>query len=245
LTAASLENVRKTFRAGSAALDGLSLEVPAGGVLVLLGTSGSGKTTALKLLNRLVVPDSGRVVVLGREAAEWDAIELRKRVGWVVQEGALFPHMSVGENVALVPRLRGASEREQTERARAMLELVGLGPDRFAALPPRQLSGGERQRVGVARALAGEPALLLMDEPFGALDPITRLTLQREFVAWQRRLGTAVVFVTHDVAEALRLGDRVAVMHHGRVAQSGTPEEIRSRPEPEFVRPFLEAAGLA
>ncbi|HJS59786.1 MAG TPA: ATP-binding cassette domain-containing protein [Vicinamibacteria bacterium] len=245
MTAASLENVRKTFRAGSAALDGLSLEVPAGGVLVLLGTSGSGKTTALKLLNRLVVPDSGRVVVLGREAAEWDAIELRKRVGWVVQEGALFPHMSVGENVALVPRLLGASEREQTERARAMLELVGLRPDRFAALPPRQLSGGERQRVGVARALAGEPALLLMDEPFGALDPITRLALQREFVAWQRRLGTAVVFVTHDVAEALRLGDRVAVMDHGRVAQSGTPEEIRSRPEPEFVRPFLEAAGLA
>jgi osmoprotectant transport system ATP-binding protein len=245
VTAASLTDVRKAYRAGGAALDGLTLEVPAGGTLVLLGTSGSGKTTALKLLNRLVVPDSGRVVVLGRDAAEWDPIELRKHVGWVVQEGALFPHMSVGENVSLVPRLRGASEREQAERARATLELVGLPPDRFAALPPRELSGGERQRVGVARALAGEPALLLMDEPFGALDPITRLALQREFVAWQRRLGTAVLFVTHDVAEALRLGDRVAVMDRGRVVQSGTPEEIRARPEPSFVAPFLEAAGLA
>lgn len=245
MTAASLENVRKSYRAGSAALDGLSLEVPAAGILVLLGTSGSGKTTALKLLNRLVAPDSGRVVVLGREAVAWDPIELRRRVGWVVQEGALFPHMGVLENVALVPRLRGVPERERSERARELLALVGLHPDRFAALRPRELSGGERQRVGVARALAGEPALLLMDEPFGALDPITRLGLQREFVAWQRRLGTAVVFVTHDVAEALRLGDRVAVMDRGRVAQSGTPAEIRSHPEPDFVAPFLEAAGLA
>ncbi|HET7293984.1 MAG TPA: ATP-binding cassette domain-containing protein [Vicinamibacteria bacterium] len=243
-TAASLADVRKSYRSGSFALDGLSLECPEGRILVLLGTSGSGKTTALKLLNRLVTPDAGRVVVLGREATAWDPVELRRRVGWVVQEGALFPHLSVLDNVSLVPRLRGLPEPGCAERGRELLALVGLPPERFAGLRPLELSGGERQRVGVARALAGEPALLLMDEPFGALDPITRFGLRREFAAWQRRLQTSVVLVTHDVAEALQLGDLVAVMDRGRIVQSGPPAEIRERPEPAFVRPFLEAAGL-
>ncbi len=242
--AASLEAVYKTWPDGRPGLAGVSLAAPQGRILVLLGTSGAGKTTALKALNRLVTPDAGRVEVLGREAADWDPVELRRRVGWVVQEGALFPHLSVTENVAIVPRLLGWEATRCEARATEMLDLVGLPAARFARLAPAQLSGGERQRVGVARALAAEPSLLLMDEPFGALDPITRLDLQREFVTWQRRLGTTAILVTHEVAEALRVGDVVAVMHAGRVRQAGSPAEIRQQPEPEFVRPFLEAAGL-
>jgi osmoprotectant transport system ATP-binding protein len=243
--AAALSGVSKAWPDGRAALQDVSLEAPEGRVLVLLGTSGAGKTTALKTLNRMVVPDAGRVHVLGRDAAEWDAVKLRRRVGWVIQEGGLFPHLSVLENVALVPRLLGWDEARRAVRAREMLELVGLRPERFGMARPATLSGGEAQRVGVARALAAEPSLLLMDEPFGALDPLTRLELQREFQGWQKRLGTTVVLVTHDVAEAFRLGDTVAVLNAGRVVQSGTPDEIRARPEPSFTRPFLEAAGLA
>jgi len=244
VSAALLDAVHKTWPDGRAGLAGVSLEAPEGRILVLLGTSGAGKTTALKTLNRLVTPDAGRVVVLGRQASDWDPVELRRRVGWVVQEGALFPHLRVQDNVAIVPRLLGWAPGRCEARADEMLELVGLPAARFRHLAPAQLSGGERQRVGVARALAAEPKLLLMDEPFGSLDPITRLDLQREFAAWQRRLGTTVILVTHDVAEAFRVGDLVGVMHAGRVRQSGTPHEIRLRPEPEFVRPFLEAAGL-
>jgi osmoprotectant transport system ATP-binding protein len=211
-------------------------------VLVLLGTSGSGKTTALKTLNRLVVPDSGRVSVLGRDVESWDPIALRRSAGYVIQEVGLLPHMSVMDNVAMVPRLLGWETERRAARARELLALVGLDPQRFAALLPRQLSGGERQRVGIARALAADPPLLLMDEPFGALDPLTRRRLQDEFKALQRRLRKTVVLVTHDVPEALRLGDRVAVMHAGRVVQEATAAELRARPQPGFVQDFLAAA---
>jgi len=244
VVAAALTNVSKAWPDGRLALDGLSLEAPEGRILVLLGRSGAGKTTALKTLNRLVTPDAGSAFVLGREAADWDPVALRRRIGYVVQEGALLPHLSVLDNVAIVPRLLGWTPERRHSRAREMLSLVGLTPERFAERAPRELSGGERQRVGVARALAVEPALLLMDEPFGALDPITRLGLQREFLAWQRRLGTSVVLVTHDVAEALRLADMVAVLEQGRLVQAGSPQQVRSDPEPSLVRPLFEGAGL-
>jgi osmoprotectant transport system ATP-binding protein len=242
--AAALASVSKAWPDGRPALHDLSLDVPAGRILVLLGRSGAGKTTALKTLNRLVVPDSGRATVLDRDTQDWDPVELRRHIGYVVQEGALFPHMSVLENAGLVPRLLGWPRERCLLRAREVLGLVGLPPGPFADRAPRELSGGERQRVGVARALAAEPALLLMDEPFGALDPVTRLGLQRDFLAWQRRLGTSVVLVTHDVAEALRLADAIAVLEGGRLVQAGTPLQIRNEPEPTLVRPLLEAAGL-
>jgi osmoprotectant transport system ATP-binding protein len=240
--AAELADVSKRFPSGPAALDHFSLSVPAGQILVLLGTSGAGKTTALKTVNRLVRADGGRVTVLGRDVEAWDPIALRRSIGYVIQEVGLLPHLTVAANVAIVPRLLGWDEERQRLRARELLALVGLEPDRFGPALPRQLSGGERQRAGLARALGADPPLLLMDEPFGALDPLTRRRLQDEFKALQRRLGKTVLLVTHDVPEALRLGDRVAVMHAGRVVQEGTAAEIRDRPETGFVREFLAAA---
>jgi osmoprotectant transport system ATP-binding protein len=240
--AATLDEVTKRFPGGALALDRLSLSVPEGEILVLLGTSGSGKTTALKTINRLVRADSGQVTVLGRDAESWDPILLRRSIGYVIQEVGLLPHLTVGENIGIVPRLLGWEEARRAARTRALLELVGLEPDRFAGALPRQLSGGERQRAGLARALGADPPLLLMDEPFGALDPLTRRRLQDEFKDLQRRLGKTVVLVTHDVAEALRLGDRIAVMHAGRVVQEGAAREIRERPQAGFVSDFLAAA---
>jgi osmoprotectant transport system ATP-binding protein len=242
MPALELVDVRKHFPTGTTALDGVSLAVDEGRVLVLLGTSGSGKTTALKTINRLVEVDSGRVSVLGQDVQSWDPIALRRRIGYVIQEAGLLPHMTVGENVALVPLLLGWAEERRRERTRELLSLVGLAPDRYAPSLPRQLSGGERQRVGLARALAADPPLLLMDEPFGALDPLTRRRLQDEFHELQGRLGKSVVFVTHDVAEALRLADEIAVMDQGRVLQRGSPSQIRDTPLPGFVRDFVTAA---
>jgi len=233
--------VHKSF-GGHAALDGVSLAVAEGRVLVLLGRSGSGKTTALRTVNRMVDPDQGTVTVLGQDSTAWDPIALRRRIGYVIQEGGLLPHLDVGDNVALVPRLLGWDEERRRRRARELLDLVGLPPDRFAAQLPRQLSGGERQRVGLARALAADPPLLLMDEPFGALDPLTRRRMEDEFRALQERLRKTVVLVTHDVPEALRLGDEVAVMDGGRVLQHGPPGEIRDAPREGFVRDFVGAA---
>jgi len=239
--ALELRDVRKSYASG-VALEGVSFAVDAGSVLVLLGTSGSGKTTALKTINALVHPDSGIVTVLGREVAEWDPIALRRRIGWVIQEVGLLPHLSVAENVGLVPRLLGWSEERRRARTRELLALCRLDPARVEPLFPRQLSGGERQRVGLARALAADPPVLLMDEPFGALDPLTRRALQDEFRDLQARLARTVVLVTHDVPEALRLGHEVAVMHRGRVLQHATPRELREAPAPGFVSDFLAAA---
>jgi len=239
--ALELRDVRKSY-ASRLALDGVSFAVEEGRVQVLLGTSGSGKTTALKTINALVLPDAGRVTVLGKDVAEWDPITLRRRMGWVIQEVGLLPHLTVADNVGLVPRLLGWSEERRRERTRELLRLCRLDPDRVAPLAPRELSGGERQRVGLARALAADPPVLLMDEPFGALDPLTRRALQDEFRALQERLRKTVVLVTHDVPEALRLGNEVAVMDQGRVRQQATPSELRTNPEPGFVRDFLDAA---
>ncbi len=220
----------------------MSLEVRRGEILALLGTSGSGKTTLLKMVNRLIEPSSGTVLVGGRSVAEWNRIALRRSIGYVIQEGGLMPHLTILANVALVPRLQGVPRAECRERAEARLSLVGLEPSRFASLLPHQLSGGQRQRVGVARALAADPDLILMDEPFGALDPITRRELQDEFRGLQRRLGTTVVFVTHDLREACRIADRLALLDHGELIQQGTAEDFRLRPANKFVHEFFREA---
>ena len=242
MTAVSLADVRKRHPGGVTALDGVSLSVEEGRVLVLLGTSGSGKTTTLKTINRMVEPDSGAVSVFGEDVSRLEPVGLRRRIGWVIQEVGLLPHLSVSENAALVPRLLDWERERRESRARMLLALVGLPPDRFGDLLPAQLSGGERQRVGIARALGADPPLLLMDEPFGALDPLTRRRLQDEFREIQARLGKTVVLVTHDVAEALRLADEIAVMDAGRVLQRATPRELREAPLPGFVKDFVSAA---
>jgi osmoprotectant transport system ATP-binding protein len=210
---------------------------------VLLGESGCGKTTTLKLVNRLLLPTTGEVLVEGKATTEWDAIRLRRMTGYVIQEGGLFPHFTVERNVSLVPRLEGWPEGRVRERARELLELVGLEPSKFAARYPRELSGGQRQRVGVARALAADPQLLLMDEPFGALDPLTRESIQREFKELSLRLRKTVIFVTHDVREALILGTRIALMKAGRLILLCTPEEFL-RAEDDYARRYIETLEM-
>lgn len=194
-------------------------------------------------MNRLLGADSGTVRVLGRDVAAEDPVLLRRRIGYVIQEGGLLPHWTIEENVATVPRLLEWDVARRRARAAEMLAMVNLPAADFAARRPRELSGGQRQRVGVARALAADPVLVLMDEPFGALDPIARRALQAEFLAWKKQLGKPVLFVTHDLAEAFRLADRVAILNQGRLVQVGTPREIRDSPADDFVRAFTEAAS--
>jgi osmoprotectant transport system ATP-binding protein len=220
-------------------LDKLSLSVATGETLVLLGRSGSGKTTALKLVNGLLFPTAGEVLVDGRATAAWDLIELRRSIGYVIQEVGLFPHFTVAGNVALVPRLNGWKAERISARVRELLDQVNLAPAEFAARFPRELSGGQRQRVGVARALAADPKLLLFDEPFGALDPITRLELQNQFLTLRDRLRKTSIFVTHDVREALRLGTRIALLDRGRLETLETPEKFIKSPGRQ-TRAFLD-----
>ena len=232
-------NVGYTLLSGRTLLQNLNLAVEAGETLMLLGRSGSGKTTTLKLINRLLAPSAGEVLVQGRSTTAWDVIRLRRSLGYVIQEVGLFPHFDVQRNVSLVPTLEGWEPERVRQRTAEMLTLVGLDPAQFAHRYPHQLSGGQRQRVGVARALAADPPILLMDEPFGALDPITRVQIQREFRALQQRLGKTVVFVTHDVREAFLLGSRIALLEAGRLVACGPPEEVRRAEHPE-ARLFLE-----
>jgi osmoprotectant transport system ATP-binding protein len=226
---------------GRAVISGVSLKVPVGETVVLLGRSGSGKTTLLRLINAMLLPSHGRVMVQGQPTVEWDPIRLRRGIGYVIQEAGLFPHFTVAENVALVPSLE-KWERQRTEsRVSEMLRLVGLNPEEFRNRRPRELSGGQRQRVGVARALAADPPILLMDEPFGALDPVTRAELQREFHALAQRLRKTIVFVTHDVREALILASRIVLLEAGRIVAAAAPREFLRVDHPE-VRAF--AASL-
>ncbi len=221
----------------------LSLKVLSGEILVLLGESGCGKTTSLKLVNRLLVPTSGQVLVEGKPTTAWDPIRLRRRIGYVIQEAGLFPHFTVARNVGLVPALEGWEPARLKQRVRDLLSLVGLEPASFANRYPAELSGGQRQRVGVARALAAEPPLLLLDEPFGALDPLTRASLQREFGELAKRLGQTAILVTHDVREALLLGSRIGLMHAGKLVLVETPEGFLQSKE-EHARAYLETLGL-
>jgi osmoprotectant transport system ATP-binding protein len=224
------------------AVEDLSLEVPAGKVCVLVGPSGCGKTTSLKMVNRLIEPTSGRIRIGETDVMQRDVIELRRGIGYVIQQVGLFPHQTVGENVVTVPRLLGWDETKRRERARELLDLVGLAPDRYADRYPAALSGGERQRVGVARALAADPPVLLMDEPFGAVDPIVRERLQNELLRLQEQLEKTILFVTHDIDEAIKMGDLVAVLQvGGHLAQFATPAEILANPASEFVARFVGA----
>jgi osmoprotectant transport system ATP-binding protein len=233
------------FRIGDRTiLNGLTFSIESGETLVLLGRSGSGKTTALRLINGMILPSSGEVRVDGRNTAEWDQVRLRRGIGYVIQEGGLFPHFTVERNIGLVPRLENWPEGKVTERVTALLNSVSLAAPDFAHRLPRELSGGQRQRVGVARALAADPKILLFDEPFGALDPVTRLDLQREFLRLRAEYGKTSVFVTHDVQEAMKLATRIALLHEGNLAFIGTPGEFEASPHPE-ARAFLDVLNEA
>jgi osmoprotectant transport system ATP-binding protein len=214
-------------------IDCISLEIHAGETLVLLGRSGSGKTTLLKLINRLLLAEKGEVRVQGRSTAQWDPIRLRRGIGYVIQEGGLFPHFTVARNIGLVPNLEKWDASRIARRIDELLNLVGLDPREFSARYPHELSGGQRQRVGVARALAADPPILLMDEPFGALDPVTRAELQREFSSLVRRLGKTIVFVTHDLREALLLASRIVLLQSGRIVASAKPQQFLHLDHPE------------
>ncbi|MCA9711997.1 MAG: ATP-binding cassette domain-containing protein [Myxococcales bacterium] len=239
-----LHGVRKVFPGPAGepviAVDDVTLRVARAEVLCIIGTSGCGKTTTMKMINRLVEPTEGAVRVDGQDVRALDPIRLRRSIGYVIQRGGLFPHRSVADNVGLLCRLEGWDPARTRERVAALLELVGLPADDFGRRYPRELSGGQQQRVGVARALALDPPVVLMDEPFGALDPITRAQLQREFAELRARLGKTIVMVTHDLEEAFTLGTRVALMDRGRLVQVGTEAELRDRPAAPFVREFLQ-----
>ncbi len=224
-------------------LDGLNFQVRRGEILILLGESGCGKTTTLKLINRLIDPSSGEVLVEGRSTTSWRPIQLRRRIGYVLQDGGLFPHFTVADNVAVVLRIENRHAASAQKRSKEMLELVGLDPSKFSHRYPHELSGGQRQRVGVARALASDPELLLLDEPFGALDAITRSGLQTEFARLVRELGKTAVFVTHDLHEAMLLGTRIALMDKGRFLMIDDPQGFK-RSEQPLARAYLETVAL-
>jgi len=221
------------------AVDTLSFTVPAGKICILVGPSGSGKTTSLKMVNRLIEPTAGAILIDGHDVTKEEPTQLRRRIGYVIQQVGLFPHQTIAENVATVPVLIGWTKQRIAARVTELLALVGLEPGRYASRYPAQLSGGERQRAGVARALAAEPPVMLMDEPFGAVDPIVRERLQSELLRIQRELGTTVLFVTHDIDEAIRLGDRVAVMRGGKLVQYAPPGELLAHPADDFVAQFV------
>ncbi len=244
----TLEHVSKVYTSGGQtvrAVDEINLEVAEGELCVFIGPSGCGKTTTMRMMNRLETITEGRITINGRDISTLNDVELRRGIGYVIQQVGLFPHFTIANNVSIVPRLIGWPAEKRRQRAHELLALVGLPPERFADRYPRQLSGGQQQRVGVARALAADPPIVLMDEPFGAVDPVTRKVLQRELRRIQAEVNKTIVFVTHDISEAFLLGDRVVLMSEGRVVQSGTPADLLLRPTDPFVTDFIgEERGL-
>lgn len=235
-----MENVTKRYGEGEiASVDNLTMDVLEGSTVALIGPSGCGKTTTMRMINRLIDPTEGKIFVDGKDTTKVDPVELRRHIGYVIQNVGLFPHMTIAENIAAVPRLLGWDQRRIDTRTEELLHLVGLDPKEMLRRYPRQLSGGQRQRIGVARALAADPPVLLMDEPFGAIDPIARARLQDEFKQILKRVRKTVVLVTHDLDEAVRLGDRVAIMRSGKIVQYDTPDAILSRPIDDFVADFV------
>ena len=236
----SLTELTKQYPgAAHPAVDHITLTVPEGEVCVLIGPSGCGKTTTMRLINRMIEPSSGKIELQGRDVTHMDAVELRRGIGYVIQQVGLFPHLSIAENIASVPRLLGWDDAKIARRVDELLELVELAPATYRERYPRDLSGGQKQRVGVARALAADPPVMLMDEPFGAIDPITRARLQDEFLRIQERVKKTIVFVTHDLDEAVKMGDRIAILRDGRVVQYDSPEVILARPADAFVEEFV------
>ncbi|WHY63741.1 ABC transporter ATP-binding protein [Cytobacillus firmus] len=233
------DNVSKQYRDGTKAVDSINLHIKEGEFFVIIGPSGSGKTTVLKMINRLIPLTSGTIFINGKRISDYDIHELRWNIGYVLQQIALFPHMTIGENIAIVPELKNWEQVKIKERIDELLEMVGLEPDIYRSRKPHELSGGQQQRVGVTRALAANPPIILMDEPFSALDPISREKLQDDLISLQKKIKKTIVFVTHDMKEALKLGDRICVMKDGEVVQIGTPEELLAHPENEFVRQFV------
>ena len=241
----AFEAVSKVYADGTRAVDELSLEIGAGEFVVLIGPSGCGKTTTLKMINRIEEPTAGMISLEGRPLSQIDPVELRRGIGYVIQEIGLMPHLTVGENIAMVPNLLKWPARKVRERVDYLLEMAGLEPKRHKHRLPAQLSGGQQQRIGVLRALAADPAVVLMDEPFGALDPITKGKLQSELLELQAKVKKTIVFVTHDIDEALKMGDRVVLMRRGRIEQMGPGAELQNAPKNEFVRNFLGEDRLA
>jgi osmoprotectant transport system ATP-binding protein len=237
-----LEKVTKLFPGVTRpAVDALDLTIEKGQVCVLIGPSGCGKTTTMRMVNRLIEPTSGRIIVGDRDVTKADPVELRRHIGYVIQQIGLFPHMTIAQNVATVPKLLGWEQAKIKARSEEMLDLVGLDPAQYLSRYPRHLSGGQRQRVGVARALAADPPVMLMDEPFGAVDPIVRGRLQEEFLAILKRLKKTVILVTHDIDEAIRMGDVVAIMKDGKLVQYDTPDRLLAAPVDDFVADFVGA----
>ncbi|MEC1673011.1 choline ABC transporter ATP-binding protein OpuBA [Bacillus mojavensis] len=234
----TLQNVSKTYKGGKKAVNSVNLEIEKGEFICFIGPSGCGKTTTMKMINRLIEPSAGQIFIDGENIMEQNPVELRRKIGYVIQQIGLFPHMTIQQNISLVPKLLKWPEQQRKERARELLKLVDMGPD-YLDRYPHELSGGQQQRIGVLRALAAEPPLILMDEPFGALDPITRDSLQEEFKKLQKTLHKTIVFVTHDMDEAIKLADRIVILKGGEIVQVGTPDDILRNPANEFVEEFI------
>ncbi|MDU0155372.1 choline ABC transporter ATP-binding protein OpuBA [Bacillus cabrialesii] len=234
----TLENVSKAYKGGKKAVNNVNLKIAKGEFICFIGPSGCGKTTTMKMINRLIEPSAGKIFIEGENIMEQDPVELRRKIGYVIQQIGLFPHMTIQQNISLVPKLLRWPEHKRKERARELLKLVDMGPE-YLDRYPHELSGGQQQRIGVLRALAAEPPLILMDEPFGALDPITRDSLQEEFKKLQKTLHKTIVFVTHDMDEAIKLADRIVILKAGEIVQVGTPDDILRNPADEFVEEFI------
>ncbi|MBJ9989275.1 MULTISPECIES: ABC transporter ATP-binding protein [Paenibacillus] len=236
--AVEFKQVTKNYGSGNV-LERFDLIIPAGRIVTIIGPSGCGKTTLLKMVNRLIEPESGTVLVEGEDVATVDPVTLRRNIGYVIQQIGLFPHMTIGQNISIVPRLKGEKKQDLTARISELLELIGLDPAQFRNRYPHELSGGQQQRIGVARALAANPSIILMDEPFSALDPISRVQLQKELINLNQRVRKTIIFVTHDIDEALKIADLVVLLKEGRIIQTGTPEQLLEHPSEPYVLEFL------